>query len=110
MVVVDRQCIFFNYKSTKGRDFGLSLATELFCVAFFQLAMHCGSHEFAPILQGFALAVLIFIAGHVSGGHLNPLISLSTAVLGYHPLLHSLMYSIMQCLGAILGCLFVIVG
>ncbi|CAE7251207.1 AVT2 [Symbiodinium natans] len=62
-----RQCIFFNYKSTKGRDFGLSLATELFCVAFFQLAMHCGSHEFAPILQGFALAVLIFIAGHVSG-------------------------------------------
>ena len=76
---------------------------ELLGVAFLQLSASAGPQEFAPVLQGLTLAVLMFITGHISGGHLNPLISLSTAALGYHPLLHSLMYLVMQFLGALLG-------
>ncbi|CAE7710133.1 unnamed protein product [Symbiodinium sp. CCMP2456] len=106
MTAPNKQCILFNYKAIKSRTFGLSLAAELFCVAFFQLATHTAPEDFAPVLQGLTLAALVFIAGHASGGHLNPLISLSTAALGYHPWLHAMMYCTMQCLGGILGALF----
>jgi len=54
---------------------------------------------------GFGLAIAIYTTGSISGGHLNPAVSLSMALLRpkSFPLMHLPLYWIAQFLGAIAG-------
>jgi len=100
---VDKESVFANYKSVFSRQFAVSLAVEFIGVMFFQILGGTSSPEMAPFVNGFALAVWIYVAANISGGHLNPAVSFSTAVCGFYPVVHTLLYVTLQICGAILG-------
>lgn len=54
---------------------------------------------------GLMIAVLIQMIGHVSGGHMNPAVSIAMAVTMNISPLRAILYVIVQCGGAILGSL-----
>ncbi|CAE7908487.1 unnamed protein product [Symbiodinium microadriaticum] len=97
--------IFKNYKSVFSRQFGVSLVVEFIGVMFFQIIGGTSAPSMAPFVNGFALAVWIYVAANISGGHLNPAVSLSTAICGFYPLVHTCLYILLQICGAILGAL-----
>ncbi|CAE7358165.1 Aqp8 [Symbiodinium natans] len=100
---VDKDSVFANYKSVFSRQFAVSLAVEFVGVMFFQILGGTSAPKFAPFVNGFALAVWIYVAANISGGHLNPAVSFSTAVCGFYPLIHTLVYIALQIIGAIVG-------
>ncbi|CAJ1352901.1 unnamed protein product [Effrenium voratum] len=59
--------------------------------------------DMGAFVNAFALAVWIYVAANISGGHLNPAVSFSTCVCGFYPLLHTIIYVILQICGAICG-------
>ena len=61
----------------------------------------------APFVNGFALAVWIYVAANISGGHLNPAVTFSVFVCGFYPFVHAVLYVILQIAGAIIGSLVV---
>lgn len=63
---------------------------------------------FAPIAIGFALMIMVYAGGYISGGHYNPAVSLGAAVRGALEWKHLLMYWIAQFLGAIAAGLVVL--
>lgn len=58
---------------------------------------------FAPIAIGTVLAVMIFIGGHVSGGHYNPAVSLAVYLRGKLPLNDMLFYWAAQVVAAMVA-------
>jgi len=61
--------------------------------------------QLAPLAIGFALMVMVYAGGHVSGGHYNPAVSLGAALRGALPTSQLLPYWVAQLLGAVLGAL-----
>ncbi|XP_047342598.1 probable aquaporin TIP-type [Impatiens glandulifera] len=57
------------------------------------------------IAHAFALFVGVSIAANISGGHLNPAVTLGLAVGGNITILTGLFYWVAQCLGSIVACL-----
>lgn len=55
----------------------------------------------APVAIGFALAVMVYAGGRISGGHYNPAVSLAAAVRGALPFPQLLPYWIAQVAGAL---------
>ncbi|CAE7394802.1 AQP8 [Symbiodinium sp. CCMP2592] len=100
---VDKESVFANYKSVFSRQFAVSLAVEFLGVMFFQILGGTSDPKLAPFVNGFALAVWIYVAANISGGHLNPAVSFSTAVCGFYPLMHTVVYIVLQICGAIMG-------
>ncbi|CAE7246668.1 unnamed protein product [Symbiodinium natans] len=100
---VDKDSVFANYKSVFSRQFAVSLAVEFLGVMFFQILGGTSAPKFAPFVNGFALAVWIYVAANISGGHLNPAVSFSTAVCGFYPLMHTIVYIALQIAGAVAG-------
>jgi len=100
---VDRDAIFGNYKSVFSMQFGVSLAVEFVGVMFFQIIGATATKEMAPFSNGFALAVWIYTAANISGGHLNPAVTASVLICGFFPLAHAVLYIVLQILGAMLG-------
>ena len=63
-----------------------------------------GSGDYLSIALGFGLALMIgILASGVSGGHLNPAVTLSLAVVKKCNWIQFPIYVIAQCLGAFLG-------
>src|SRR5688572_17067199 len=60
-----------------------------------------------PLAIGLTLAVMIYIGGHVSGGHYNPAGSLAVLVRGKLDAGKFVPYVVAQIVGAILGALVV---
>lgn len=56
--------------------------------------------DMAPLAIGCALMIMVYMGGHVSGGHYNPAVSLAAAIRGALPAVHVLPYWISQVLGA----------
>jgi len=54
----------------------------------------------APIAIGCALMIMVYMGGHVSGGHYNPAVSLAAAIRGALPGVHLIPYWIFQIAGA----------
>mmetsp|Transcript_74340 Transcript_74340/g.174427 ORF Transcript_74340/g.174427 Transcript_74340/m.174427 type:complete len:334 (+) Transcript_74340:68-1069(+) len=100
---VDKESVFANYKSVFSRQFAVSLAVEFVGVMFFQILGGTSAPKYAPFVNGFALAVWIYVAANISGGHLNPAVSFSTAVCGFYPVIHTVIYITLQIIGAIVG-------
>ncbi|CAJ1419369.1 unnamed protein product [Effrenium voratum] len=100
---VDRDTVFANYKSVFSRQFAVSLAVEFIGTMFFQILGGAAAKDMGAFVNAFALAVWIYVAANISGGHLNPAVSFSTCVCGFYPLLHTIIYVILQICGAICG-------
>lgn len=62
---------------------------------------------FAPIAIGTVLAVMIFATGHISGGHLNPAVTLGVLIRGKIALNNAAIYWIVQLLAGIVAALTV---
>ena len=58
-----------------------------------------------PLAFGLALLVVVASIGHVSGGHVNPAVTLGLAVTGHFPWRYVPAYVAAQFLGAVLGAL-----
>lgn len=78
-----------------------ALATFLFVFAI--IAAINNSGDFAPLAIGFALMVLVFATGHMSGGHINPAISFGAYLRGALGLADLVAYVIAQLIGGALG-------
>lgn len=67
-----------------------------------------GGTAFAPIAIGFALMVMVYAGGYISGGHYNPAVSLGALIRGVLSPKDIVPYVISQFLGAALAALVVI--
>jgi aquaporin Z len=59
----------------------------------------------APLAIGASLMVMVYMGGHISGGHYNPAVSLAAAIRGALPKGRLVPYWIAQLLGAVLAAL-----
>lgn len=83
---------------------------ELIGTFFLVLTIGCtvlGGVVLAPVAIGAVLMVMIFAAGHVSGGHLNPAVTLAVWLRGRCAAKDVAPYWISQILGAVLAALAV---
>nr|XP_021181091.2 aquaporin AQPAn.G [Helicoverpa armigera] len=55
------------------------------------------------LANGLIVASIVQIIGHVSGGHINPAVTIGALVCGHIKLLKALCYVVMQALGSIAG-------
>jgi aquaporin Z len=62
---------------------------------------------FAPVAIGFALTIMVFAGGHISGAHYNPAVTLSFVLRGKLALNDALGYWVVQLLAAIVAALLV---
>src|ERR1700676_3441206 len=66
-----------------------------------------GAGAFAPLAIGFALMVMIFAGGHISGGHFNPAVTLGVWLRGKCEAKDVVPYMIFQVMGAVLAAFIV---
>lgn len=64
---------------------------------------------FAPLAIGSALMVMVYMGGHISGGHYNPAVTLGVTMRGKLEAKEALPYMLAQLLGAVLAGLAVLV-
>jgi len=62
---------------------------------------------FAPLAIGSVLAIMIFATGHISGGHLNPAVTLGVLIRGKIALNHAAIYWVAQLLAGVVAALVV---
>jgi len=79
------------------------LATLLFVFSIITAVAEAG--PFAPVAIGLTLMVLVYATGHISGGHLNPAVSLGAWIRGAMTATEMLIYWVAQALGALVGAL-----
>ncbi len=79
------------------------LATLLFVFAIITAVAEAG--QFAPIAIGLALMVLVYATGHISGGHLNPAVSLGAWIRGAMTATEMVTYWVAQALGGVVAAL-----
>ncbi len=58
-----------------------------------------------PVAFGFALMMMIYAIGHISGGHVNPAVTIGLTVAGKHPISLATPYIAAQIAGAIVASL-----
>ncbi|KAF6256244.1 aquaporin-like protein [Scenedesmus sp. NREL 46B-D3] len=105
---VDADTVFANYQAITSKTFLVSLMVEFIGTMMFTfLGSTVTDKVFGPWVNGLALAVWVYSAANISGGHLNPAVTVSTLACGFYPVLHSILYVILQFSGAIFGALLV---
>lgn len=65
------------------------------------VGLTAGRTDFAPIAIGFALMVMVYMGGHISGGHYNPAVTLGCLLRGATPINDAITYWIVQLLGGV---------
>ena len=66
-----------------------------------------GETPFAPLAIGASLMIMVYMGGHISGGHYNPAVTLAVALRGKLPNSKILPYWVAQLVGAVLAALVV---
>jgi len=91
----------------------LRKASAEFIGTFALMFLGCGSimvaerfpgsipHESIPVIFGLVVAAMVYGAGHISGAHLNPAVTLGFAIARHFPPKNVLTYWIAQCTGAL---------
>lgn len=103
---VDSDTVFANYQAIHSKTFVVSLLVEFIGVMMFSfLGSTVTNPILAPFVNGFALTVWIYAAANISGGHLNPAVSLSCMICGFYPVMHTFLYITLQIAGGIFGSL-----
>lgn len=64
-----------------------------------------GGNPMPPLAIGFVLMCMVYMGGHISGGHYNPAVTLAVAMRGKLPMGQVVPYWISQIVGAILAAL-----
>ncbi|WP_437583622.1 MIP/aquaporin family protein [Paramicrobacterium sp. CJ85] len=90
-------------KGTARNALAEALGTFLFVFAIIAAVNNAG--DFTPLVIGFALMVLVYATGHLSGGHLNPAVSLGALLRGALSLGDFVAYIVAQFVGGALGAL-----
>ena len=67
-----------------------------------------GDGVIAPLSIGFALMIMVYAGGHISGGHYNPAVSLAAAIRGALEWKQLIPYWVSQIIGACIAVLAVI--
>ena len=80
-----------------------ALASEFFGTLLFAFFGGLAPVRVAPIVNGLALAVLVYCSVAQSGGHLNPNVTASLMVTGHVSLLQGIGYVVCQLVGAVVG-------
>jgi aquaporin Z len=68
-----------------------------------------GQSPMAPLAIGAALMVMVYMGGHISGGHYNPAVSLAAMMAGALPSKSYLPYVVSQLLGALAAAVVVFI-
>eukprot|EP00878_Enallax_costatus_P039810 GHUV01045726.1.p1 GENE.GHUV01045726.1~~GHUV01045726.1.p1 ORF type:complete len:185 (-),score=43.61 GHUV01045726.1:5-559(-) len=91
--------------STKGRLYA-AIAAEFVCTFLFAFFGGAAPGSVAAPANGIALAVLVYVSANVSGGHLNPAVTVATLITGHTSISRGLAYITAQIAGAALaaGC------
>jgi aquaporin Z len=66
-----------------------------------------GQSPMAPLAIGASLMIMVYMGGHISGGHYNPAVSLAAALRGKLPGKELVPYMVAQALGAVVASLLV---
>jgi glycerol uptake facilitator-like aquaporin len=80
-------------------DLGVRLAAEFLGTLLFILTIIATGGS--SVITGLVLAVIIFLIGDVSGGHVNPAISFAMFLSGSLPASTFIAYTIVQLLGGL---------
>ncbi len=83
-----------------------SYLTEFIGVFFLVLTiglMVVGESEFAPLAIGSVLMVMVYMGGHISGGHYNPAVTFAVTLRGKLAWSEALLYWISQIIGALVA-------
>ena len=83
----------------------LTVLAELIGVLLFALLGGTAPADLAAWANGFALAVLIYVTANISGGHLNPAVTVATLITGHITIAKAVAYVVAQVIGGILGVL-----
>jgi aquaporin Z len=68
-----------------------------------------GGTDFAPLAIGASLMIMVYMGGHVSGGHYNPAVSLAAMMRGALPSNQYVPYVVSQIAGALTAALMVFI-
>jgi aquaporin Z len=79
------------------------IGTFFLCLTIGMTAL--GASPQAPIAIGSALMIMVYMGGHISGGHYNPAVSLAVMLRGKLPTSQFLPYVVSQLLGAMAAAL-----
>lgn len=95
------QKMLINFCSEFGGTYILVFLGCMGCVA----GLSGGSipHEQISFVFGFAVLIAVQCFGHVSGGHINPIVTVASVVLGNTPIAMAPVYILGQFVGAIAG-------
>ncbi|MBC7979917.1 MAG: aquaporin [Armatimonadetes bacterium] len=84
------------------KAYAVEFISTFFLVLIVSLSAVFGlAGDFAPLAIGLGLAVLVYSAGHISGGHLNPAVTLGVVLRGKLRKIDAIPYVIAQLLGAV---------
>ncbi|KAL4437267.1 hypothetical protein ABPG75_004406 [Micractinium tetrahymenae] len=83
-----------------------ALAAEFLGMLLFALYGGEARDSAAAYGNGLTLAILVYATANISGGHLNPAVTLGTMISGHLPWRRGLLYMLAQFLGGIVGVLF----
>ena len=79
----------------------LFINTTSYFFYYFNINMQVG----IALAFGITISVLAYSIGHISGGHINPAVTLAFMLLRLQSITAGLLYMVAQCLGAIVGAL-----
>ncbi|WIA29677.1 hypothetical protein OEZ86_012160 [Tetradesmus obliquus] len=80
-----------------------AIAAEFVCSFLFAFIGGAAPGSSAAAANGIALAVLVYVAANVSGGHLNPAVTVATLVTGHTSVARGLAYIVAQTAGCVLA-------
>jgi aquaporin TIP len=81
----------------------VAIAAEFVCSFLFAFIGAAAPGSSAAAANGIALAVLVYVSANVSGGHLNPAVTVATLVTGHTSVSRGLAYIVAQIAGCVLA-------